>query len=63
MFGEDDDLCYRAYKIGARPVILPDATIIHHGGASYASKVDRRLRVMQGKVTQINHQWTPKVNV
>jgi GT2 family glycosyltransferase len=59
MFGEDDDLCFRAYKAGARPAITPEATIIHHGGASHASSVDRKIRVMQGKVTSINHQWAP----
>ena len=34
MYGEDADLCLRAARLGARPMITPEATIIHHGGAS-----------------------------
>jgi GT2 family glycosyltransferase len=59
MFGEDDDLCFRAYKAGARPAVTPSATIIHHGGASHSSSVDRKVRLMQGKVTLVNHHWAP----
>jgi hypothetical protein len=58
MFGEEDDLCYRAKKLGAQPTVVPRATIVHHGGASYDSGVERRLRLMQGKVTSIGRQWT-----
>src|SRR5262249_52669728 len=34
MYGEEADLCLRAAKLGARPAVTPNATIIHYGGAS-----------------------------
>ena len=29
MYGEEADLCLRAHALGARPVVTPDATIVH----------------------------------
>src|SRR5689334_3297229 len=34
MYGEEADLCLRAAKRGARPMLTPEATIIHYGSAS-----------------------------
>lgn len=44
MYGEEADLCLRAHALGARPLATPAATIIHHGGASAAS---RALKIIQ----------------
>ena len=44
MYGEEAALCLRAHALGARPLATPDATIIHHGGASAAS---RALKIIQ----------------
>jgi GT2 family glycosyltransferase len=37
MYGEEADLCRRARKLGARPRVTPDSTIVHHGGGSLNS--------------------------
>ena len=34
MYGEEADLCLRAATLGYRPMITPDAQIMHLGGAS-----------------------------
>lgn len=34
MYGEEADLCARARALGARPLVTPEATIVHLGGAS-----------------------------
>lgn len=59
MYGEEADLCYRARKLGARPRISPDATIVHHGGQSEPSSADKLIKVMKGKVTLMNAHWSP----
>lgn len=36
MYGEEADLCLRARSLlGFRPMVTPQATIVHHGGGSY----------------------------
>lgn len=42
MYGEDDDLCLRARRLGYRPLITSAATIIHHGSGT-ESLQDRKL--------------------
>ena len=42
MYGEDDDLCLRAYRLGYRPLITSAATITHHGSGT-ESLQDRKL--------------------
>ena len=39
MYGEEADLCLRARRLGFRPMITPDAEIMHLVGAASASKV------------------------
>ena len=58
MYGEEADLCQRARQNGARPMVTPAATIIHHGGASETDKADQRIKVLASKVTLINHHWS-----
>jgi GT2 family glycosyltransferase len=54
MYGEDADLCRRARALGlARPRVTPEATIIHHVGASTAVRVDRTALVLKAKSTLI----------
>lgn len=49
MYGEEADLCLRAKAHGARPVITPDAEIIHHGGASEKVRADKMVRLLAAK--------------
>ena len=57
MFGEEADLCLRAAKLGYRPMITPDAQIVHHVGASYTESEDRIVKVLKGRVTLIRDHW------
>lgn len=54
MYGEDADLCLRAQMQGARPVIAPDATIIHHGGSSERVPAEKLIRLLTAKATLIH---------
>lgn len=58
MFGEEVDLCLRAAKAGYRPMITPDAEIVHHVGASYAASEERLVKVLKGRVTIIRDHWS-----
>ena len=50
MYGEEADLCHRARKLGFRPRIVPEATIVHYGGASETVRADKLIRVIRAKV-------------
>jgi N-acetylglucosaminyl-diphospho-decaprenol L-rhamnosyltransferase len=58
MYGEEADLCLRARQIGAHPTVTPNATIIHHGGASEPDRLDQLIKLMTGKVTLIKRHWS-----
>jgi len=49
MYGEEADLCLRARRLGARPVVTPEATIIHYGGASERVPADKIVRLLRAK--------------
>lgn len=53
MYGEDADLCLRAQGLGARPMVTPDATIIHYGGASERARADKMVRLLAAKASLI----------
>jgi len=57
MYGEEVDLCLRAHKLGARPMITPDATIIHYGGASERTRADKLVRLMRAKIELIKRHF------
>ena len=57
MFGEEVDLCLRARKLGYRPMVTPDAVIVHHVGASYSASGERLVKVLKGRVTIIRDHW------
>ena len=59
MYAEEADLCIRAVKAGAQPIITPDATIIHYTGALETSSVDKLIKLFRGKATIINKHWSP----
>jgi hypothetical protein len=58
MYAEEADLCLRAHKLGARPIITPDATIVHYEGASAAAPA-RRIMAVKGKVSLVYRHWPP----
>ena len=63
MYGEEADLCERARQVGAHPIVTPAATIVHYGGASETSSVDKAAKLFRGHVTFINRHWSPPARV
>ncbi len=57
MYGEEADLCLRAKRIGARPMVTPDATIVHLGGASEKTRVAKLVKLLAAKATLIDRHW------
>jgi len=61
MYAEEADLCARAAKAGARPMVTSEATIIHHGGASETVQSDKLVRLIKAKMTLI-HKHFPRAS-
>lgn len=59
MYGEEADLCLRARREGFRPRITPEATIVHHGGASEAVRAEKMIRLMRAKIELIRRHFHP----
>lgn len=57
MYGEEADLCLRARVLGARPAVAPEATIIHHGGASEATREGKMVRLLAAKASLIDRHF------
>lgn len=57
MYGEDADLCLRAAELGYRPMITPDARIMHLVGASTSIRAEKAVAVMRAKATLIRDHW------
>jgi N-acetylglucosaminyl-diphospho-decaprenol L-rhamnosyltransferase len=57
MYGEEADLCLRARRLGYRPMVTPEAEIMHLVGASSASKAGTRILVTKARVTLIRDHW------
>ncbi|GAA2598774.1 hypothetical protein GCM10010399_31740 [Dactylosporangium fulvum] len=56
MYSEDIDLSARARQHGAHPVLVPDAQLLHVGGAA-SSTVNKRIMVLRGKTTYVRLRW------
>jgi N-acetylglucosaminyl-diphospho-decaprenol L-rhamnosyltransferase len=62
MYSEEIDLCYRAGQLGARPMLTPDATIIHYDGASKQVLSSKMINLYSGKVLFMRKHWpAPKL--
>lgn len=57
MYGEEADLCLRARRFGARPMVTPEATIVHYGGASEATRAGKMIKLLKAKATLIDRHW------
>ena len=57
MYAEENDLCLRAGKLGYKPMVTPEATIVHHGGASAISNAGKQQQVYRGKATIIRDHF------
>jgi GT2 family glycosyltransferase len=58
LYGEDADFSSRARRDGLRPVIVPDAVIVHEVGGSTESSGVKMCMVMAGKVTFLRRWWS-----
>ena len=63
MYGEEADLCLRAIKAGYRPIITPDAEIVHFAGASEKVRADKMVRLMRAKTELIKRHFMPATRV
>lgn len=61
MYGEEADLCLRAQRFGARPVLAPQATIIHYGGASEATRAGKMVKLLAAKASLVERHFHPSV--
>jgi GT2 family glycosyltransferase len=59
MYGEEADLCRRARAAGFQPRMTPEATIIHHAGASSAKRADKTILVLKARVTLARRHMAP----
>ncbi len=59
MYGEEADLCARARQRGARPMITPEAEIIHYGGLSETVRAAKMGRLIRAKITFAEKHWGP----
>jgi GT2 family glycosyltransferase len=59
MYGEEADLCMRAITAGYRPIITPDAEIIHYAGASEKVRADKMVRLMRAKTELVKRHFKP----
>jgi GT2 family glycosyltransferase len=58
MYGEEADLCLRAHKFGVKPMVTPDATIIHYGGASEKILADKMVKLLRAKRLIMKNYWS-----
>lgn len=58
MYGEEADLCLRARRLGAQPVVTPAATIVHYGGASERARADKLVRLLRAKMLLIEFHFS-----
>ncbi|HZW11194.1 MAG TPA: glycosyltransferase family 2 protein [Phycisphaerales bacterium] len=57
MYAEEFDLCLRARAHGARPIAVPQATIVHYGGASDRVVVEQTIRQYKGRAQLLRKHW------
>jgi GT2 family glycosyltransferase len=57
MYGEEADLCLRAARLGAKPMVTPEATIVHYGGASERVRGEKIAKVFLAKAKLLRRHW------
>lgn len=59
MYGEETDLCLRAWGKGHKCLICPDAKLIHHGGRSEKTRADKMVKLFAAKARLFQKHWRP----
>ena len=57
MYGEEADLCLRAARLGAQPMITPEAEIMHIVGATVAVRDDKYTLIAKARATLVRDHW------
>lgn len=57
MYGEDVDFALRAKASGYRPVICPDAKLVHEVGMSSETPVHKTMLLYRGKAALVRTHW------
>lgn len=57
MYGEEADLCLRALELGYKPMITPDAQIMHLIGAASKQQSRRYVLSAKGRMTLMQDHW------
>lgn len=57
MYGEEADLCLRARALGYRPMITPDAQIMHLVGAASKTQARKYILSAKGRMTLMQEHW------
>lgn len=57
MYGEEADLCARARHKGWRPMVTPDAEIMHIVGAASGSLARKRIPLTKSRITLMRDHW------
>jgi N-acetylglucosaminyl-diphospho-decaprenol L-rhamnosyltransferase len=60
MYGEDTDLCLRAWAMGRSCMICPDAKLIHYGAQSDRVRPDKMVRLFRAKSRLFWKHWSPR---
>ncbi len=58
MYGEDADLAMRAHHAGYRPLICPEAKLIHEVGACSDTPVHKTMLLYKGKASLVRLHWS-----
>jgi GT2 family glycosyltransferase len=61
-YGEDFDLCLRAARRGASPVVFPSVRIVHHGGRSPLANAERLVRLFRAQTRLYATHWSAAEN-
>ena len=57
MYGEDTDLSLRCRRAGCRPIICPDAELVHAIGRSSSQPIHKAVLLYTGKAEYIRRRW------
>ena len=57
MYGEDVDFAMRARRLGYRPVICPDARLVHEVGQCSETPVHKTMLLYRGKASLVRTHW------
>ena len=57
MYGEDFDLSLRAKALGYRPLMTPEATIVHYGSVSEWLPARKQAQLLAAGITIVDRHW------